>query len=149
MRRWASRLLVFSGLCILALVAWLWFSLFSPWGYSPPANLPPIAAGTTHQVFVYGTLRQPLVRRLVIGRPTPTRPASLPGFRREGLDLVPQAGASTPGERFVVDAEELSRLDRYERLGVRYERHLETLEGGETAWVYTRLPDQRLPDHER
>jgi len=141
MRPWLSRLLLATGLGVLAVVGWLWFSLFSPWGYDPPADLQPIDQGATHQVFVYGTLRQPIVRRLVTGRSIPTQPATLPDFFRQGLDLRPRAGAETPGEVFVVDADELARLDRYERLGVRYERNKETLGDGETAWVYTRLSD--------
>lgn len=141
MIRWVSRLLLATGLGLLALAVWLWFSFFSPWGYDPPADLQPIKQGTTHQVFVYGTLRQPFVRRLVIGRPTATRAATLPGFSRQGLNLRPRAGSAVSGEVFNVDADELARLDRYERLGVRYERKIKTLESGETAWVYTRLSD--------
>jgi len=129
------------GAGIAMLVAWLWLIFFSPWGYSPPADLQPIKEGTIHQVFVYGTLRQPVVRWLVIGRATPASSATLPNFRKQGLNLIPQPNAQTPGDVLVVDAEELRRLDRYERLGVRYERRMLTLEEGMTAWVYTRLSD--------
>lgn len=127
------------GAGIVVLIAWMWFSLLSPWGYAPPAHLQPIEQGTTHQVFVYGTLRQPLVRWLVIGRSPSAQPATLPGFRKQGLNLIPESGARAPGEVFVVDADELRRLDRYERLGIRYQRSSLTLASGATAWVYHRL----------
>ncbi|MCF8055522.1 MAG: gamma-glutamylcyclotransferase [Desulfocapsa sp.] len=91
------------------------------------------------RVFTYGTLRQPAVRWLVIGRLTPAQPATLPDFRKQGLNLVPETGAHTPGEVFVVDAEALRRLDRYERLGVQYQRSRLILASGATAWVYRRL----------
>lgn len=138
-RRWLSRLSVGVGMGFVVLIAWLWFSLLSPWGYVPPPGLPPIEPGTMHRVFAYGTLRKPIVRWLVIGRSTPAQPATLPDFRKQGLNLVPQAGAHTPGEVFMVDADELRRLDRYERLGIRYQRSMLTLEAGKTAWVYCRL----------
>jgi len=141
-RGWLARLSLAIGAGILILLAWLWFSLLSPWGYDPPADLQPIAQGTTHHVFVYGTLRRPIVRRLVIGRSTPVQPATLPDFRKEGLNLKSQEGAQTSGEVLVVDDEELRRLDRYERLGIRYQRSMLTLESGETAWVYTRLRNE-------
>lgn len=127
------------GAGAVVLIGWLWFSLLSPWGYAPPPGMPPIEQWTMHQVFAYGTLRQPVVRWLVIGRSTPAQPATLPDFRKQGLNLVPQAGAHTPGVIFVVEAHELRRLDRYERLGVRYQRSRLTLASGATAWVYLRL----------
>ena len=126
---------------ILVLLAWLWFSLFSPWGYAPPPGLPPIAQDETHQVFAYGTLRQPLVRWLVLGRRVATHEAALPGFRQRGRNVVAQAGALTRGEVFTVDADELRRLDRYERLGIRYRRSRQQLTSGTSAWVYQRLDD--------
>jgi gamma-glutamylcyclotransferase (GGCT)/AIG2-like uncharacterized protein YtfP len=123
----------------------LWMRVISPWGYTPPPDLAPIAAGVPHRVFAYGTLRRPVVRWLVIGRHAPTEPAALAGYLRQGLDIVPQAGARTAGEVFVVDADELRRLDRYERLGVRYERLAVTLEDGSTAWVYRLLEPRGVP----
>jgi gamma-glutamylcyclotransferase (GGCT)/AIG2-like uncharacterized protein YtfP len=124
------------------LAGWLWVVLLSPWGYTPPAGLAAIDEGVPHRVFAHGTLRRPLVRRLVIGRHVPAEPAVLPGYRRQGLDVLPQPGARTAGEVFVVDAAELRRLDRYERLGLRYERVERPLDGGGAAWVYRRLPDR-------
>lgn len=137
-RRWLPRLLLATGTGAALLVVWLWFTLLSPWGYAPPQDLPPIEQQQTHRVFAYGTLRYQGVRWLVTGRSTPAKSATLHGFRKEGLDLVPQAGARTHGKVFEVDAETLRRLDRYERLGVRYQRSRLTLDSGATAWVYRR-----------
>ncbi|BBI61983.1 hypothetical protein HSBAA_32890 [Vreelandella sulfidaeris] len=63
----------------------------------------------------------------------------LEGYQRNGLDLSPQPGSKVEGLLLRVDADELARLDRYERLGVRYERVEITLEDGSRAWVYLRL----------
>ncbi|TDB05498.1 gamma-glutamylcyclotransferase family protein [Halomonas marinisediminis] len=120
---------------------WLWLTLLSPFLYERPAHLEPIAEGP-HAVYVYGTLRVPVVRWIVIGDEVETRPASLEGWRRTGLDLEPAPGERVPGEVLIVDAEELARLDRYERLGIRYERVRHTLADGSEAWVYRRLPDE-------
>ena len=131
------------------LLGWLWFSLFSPWGYTPPPDLSPIEEQVEHRVFAHGTLRYPVVRRLVIGRQVPAQPAILPGHRRERLNVIPEPGACTPGKVFVVEAAELGRLDRFERLGVRYQRIKLLLEDGEPAWVYQRRsesgPEQNGP----
>ena len=123
----------------LALLLWLWWTLFSPWGYAPPADLPPLDAAVQHQVFAYGTLRQPLLRWLVIGRLPEVQPAVLPGFRKQGRNVLPQPGALTRGVVFAVSAGELRRLDRYERLGVRYQRRQLPLASGRSAWVYLRI----------
>ncbi|MFH7320388.1 cellulase family glycosylhydrolase [Desulfurivibrio sp. D14AmB] len=120
------------------LLGWLWFNLFSPWGYTPPPDLPPIDEQVAHRVFAHGTLGHPAIRRLVIGRQVPAQPAILPDYRQERLNVVPEPGANTPGKVFVVEAAELARLDRFERLGVRYQRIKLVLEDGEPAWVYQR-----------
>ncbi|MBU1187444.1 MAG: gamma-glutamylcyclotransferase [Gammaproteobacteria bacterium] len=125
----------------LALLLWLWWTLFSPWGYAPPADLPPMDAAVQQQVFAYGTLRQPLLRWLVIGRLPEVQPAVLPGFRKQGRNVLPQPGAMTRGVVFAVSAGELRRLDRYERLGVRYQRRQLPLASGRSAWMYLRIED--------
>jgi len=125
----------------LALLLWLWWTLFSPWGYVPPEDVSAVDATVQQQVFAYGTLRQPVVRWLVVGRSVATDAATLPGFRQRGRNVVAQPGAQTRGEVFTVDADELRRLDRYERLGVRYQRRRLQLASGRSAWVYLRLED--------
>lgn len=138
---WLRGGLLLTGTGMFVLAIWLWWTLFSPWGYAPPAHLPPLDATVQHQVFAYGTLRQPLLRWLVIGRLPEVQPALLPGFRKQGRNVLPQPGASTPGEVFAVSASELRRLDRYERLGVRYLRRQLPLASGRSAWVYLRIDD--------
>ncbi|GHE19538.1 gamma-glutamylcyclotransferase family protein [Halomonas urumqiensis] len=124
----------------LAAGFWLWLTMLSPFTYERPAHLPTVSEGP-HTVFVYGTLRSSVVRWLVTGRAMSSEPAILDGFRRERLDLVSAPGARVEGEVIVVSADELARLDRYERLGIRYERIRQTLDDGREAWVYRRLPE--------
>lgn len=129
----------------LAVAAWLWFTMLSPFTYERPDHLPPIEAGP-HEVFVYGTLRSGLVRWVVTGRAGESRPATLENFRRTALDLEEAPGEGVEGEVITVSAEELARLDRYERLGIRYERVRLTLADGSEAWVYRRLPEEALEE---
>lgn len=127
------------GTALLVVVVSLWLTLLSPFGYTPPEGLPPIPDGETHEVFVYGTLRHPIVRRVVIGRRGDVRPAILVGFRRRWLNIEPASGGHVGGMILKVSSEELRRLDRYERLGIRYERVRRELRDGSNAWVYRRM----------
>ncbi|MGQ4879842.1 gamma-glutamylcyclotransferase family protein [Billgrantia sp. LNSP4103-1] len=130
---------------LLAVLAWLWLTMLSPFTYERPDHLPDIEDGE-HAVFVYGTLRLAPIRWLVMGRAGEAEPAVLEGFRREGLDLTPAPGERVEGEIIVVDADELERLDRYERLGIRYERVPMQLADDRMAWVYRRMSElQRSP----
>lgn len=105
--------------------------------FLPPAQLEgPVEGPGPHRVFGYATLTSPVVRLAVTGRPAPSRPATLEGFRREGRDILPDPGAAVVGEVFVVSTEGLRRLDRYERLGELYRRERRVLSDGEAAWVY-------------
>ncbi|GEM_PF-314945 len=124
----------------LAVAGWLWLTMLSPFTYERPDHLDPIGEGP-HEVFVYGTLRVPPVRWIVIGDRVETRPAYLEDWQRSGLDLESAPGERVPGEVLTVAAEELARLDRYERLGIRYQRVRLTLADGSEAWVYRRLPE--------
>ncbi|MBK1643747.1 hypothetical protein CKO25_03545 [Thiocapsa imhoffii] len=126
----------------LALVGglwWLWFTFLSPFGFTHPEDLAPSDSQEMQQIFVYGTLRSPLVRWLVLGRAGETHEARLPDHRKVGLDVQPDPRHQTPGLIIRVTAEELRRLDRYERLGVRYERSKQPLSDGSWAWVYQRI----------
>ncbi|GEK74140.1 MULTISPECIES: gamma-glutamylcyclotransferase family protein [Halomonas] len=124
----------------LAIAAWLWLTMLSPWTYERPEHLAPIGEGP-HALFVYGTLTHAPIRWVVYGRAGDPEPASLPGYRRTGLDLKACADCTVEGLALTVSAEELARLDRYERLGIRYLRIRAELSDGSTAWVYRRLPD--------
>ncbi|TCO76665.1 gamma-glutamylcyclotransferase family protein [Chromatocurvus halotolerans] len=136
--RW-WRLLWLFPIALASALLFAWLTWISPYGYEAPAGLAAIDADREHRVFVYGTLRQPLVRRLVTGNWIETREATLPGFAQQGLDLERRPGAVTEGEVFTVEAPVLARLDRYERLGIRYERVPAILANDEEAWVYRRL----------
>lgn len=125
-----------AGAAVLAFYGWL--TLLSPFLYHPPQELAAIDSDRPHRVFAYGTLRQPLVRWLVVGDAVPAREAVLPGYTRQGLDISPREGGETEGVIFTVDASQLRRLDRYERLGIRYRRMEVVLEDGRRAWVYQR-----------
>lgn len=132
---WALSL-VLIGMAVVS--AWLWWTYKSPWTYQRPADLPDITAGP-HQVFVYGTLRYPLVRWWVMGEQGSPEPAALDDFTRRGLDIVTDSSARVDGLVLEVDGTALADLDRYERLGVRYARTRVTLADGTQAWVYRRL----------
>tara|TARA_R110002126_G_scaffold1441_10_gene8325 strand:- start:308 stop:769 length:462 start_codon:yes stop_codon:yes gene_type:complete len=128
-------LLIVSTLLILA-ASYLWLTFASPFGYYPKGELPTIDDNALYSVFVYGTLKQPWVRYLVMGRAGRGLPATLPGYQKQALDIKPVPGAVTEGLVINVSGTELRALDRYERLGVRYERVELTLQNGETVWVY-------------
>jgi len=119
---------------------YLWWVLLGPWGYVLPPGYNVPEGPCDQRVFVYGTLRNPLVRWLIVWRRVPTIPAAVVGFEKEQLNIQPLSDGRVPGEVFAVQPAELDRLDRYERLGVRYERVCLALESGEPVWVYRRLP---------
>ncbi|MCW4151884.1 gamma-glutamylcyclotransferase [Halomonas sp. 18H] len=131
-----------AGLATLLITAGIFFWLvwLSPWTYQRPASLPEVSPGP-HQVFVYGTLRHASVRWIVYGRSGSPSAATLEGYERNDLDLIRARGASVEGLVLTVDRRELKRLDRYERLGIRYSRERVELGDGQQAWVYQRLDD--------
>ncbi|WP_249975683.1 gamma-glutamylcyclotransferase family protein [Vreelandella olivaria] len=136
---WIKRLMIGSAVIVVGIAGWLWLTMLSPWFYERPSHLPAIEP-RTHHVFVYGTLRYAPVRWVVMGASGNPQPAILEGFKRQRLDLAPNEDAQTKGLRLEVTPQQLARLDRYERLGIRYERVQQTLADGSTAWVYVRLP---------
>ena len=138
-RTWLRRLAAGAVVSALLGAGALWFALLSPFGYRAPEGLAAIDETRTHRVFAYGTLRNPVVRRVVVGRWTHALSSSLPDHRRVALDVLPEPGARTDGLTFEVSAEELRRLDRYERVGIRYERIEKRLDDGQNAWVYRRI----------
>ncbi|MWJ28177.1 gamma-glutamylcyclotransferase [Halomonas sp. ZH2S] len=137
---WWINGLIILGLVAMGVAGWLWLSMLSPWFYDRPESLAPIE-NRQHNVFVYGTLRFAPVRWLVMGSTGTPEPAVLEGYRREGLDLKADDDAQVEGLRLEVSADELRRLDRYERLGIRYQRDKLKLEDGTSAWVYRRFPE--------
>ncbi|WP_163575749.1 gamma-glutamylcyclotransferase family protein [Halomonas faecis] len=135
MLRWLTTALLVAP---IGIAGWLWWTLLSPYTYDRPDHLPAIQSGT-HEVFVYGTLRYAPVRWLVYGRVGDPETAVLEGYRRDGLDLIAAPEGRVEGLILEVSAKELARLDRYERLGMRYERREVSLSDGNRAWVYRRL----------
>lgn len=126
---------------LLIIAVYLWLLLAAPFGYDYPPGYypePAVSQPETARVFVYGTLRYRLVRTLVMRAGGEPRPAVLEDYARVGLDLRPRAGARVEGLLLRVDREQLRRLDRYERLGVRYGRQRLRLQDGTRAWVYRR-----------
>ncbi|GHC26694.1 gamma-glutamylcyclotransferase family protein [Aidingimonas halophila] len=136
MRRWRYLLAAIAGVPV-CIALYLWLTLLSPFLYERPDSLDAIEPGT-HQVFVYGTLQYAPVRWLVYGRSGNPETVYLENFRRDGLDLEPVSGSRVEGLLLTVDEKELAKLDRYERLGIRYERQRLTLSDGSRAWVYIR-----------
>lgn len=119
-------------------VAYLWWALLSPHGYQMPEDLPPINPDIEHRVFVYGTLRHGWIRWLIIGQHPAPRSATLANHRREGLNVVPDPEQQVAGLVLDVEPGQLARLDRYERLGIRYDRIEVILADGSRAWIYQR-----------
>lgn len=118
-----------------------WYTFMSPYGYHPSETAVIDERIPEQDVFVYGTLRYDWLRWIIMGTPIETREATLPGYRRQDLDIQPRPGAEVRGEVLTVDPAALQALDRYERLGIRYTRESVKLVDGTTAWVYKRLPD--------
>ncbi len=98
-------------------------------------NAPPPPEGDSY-VFGFATLTNPIVRFVVVGRPVPTEPAKLRGWKRTRRDIQDAPEMVLDGVRFRVSPDELVRLDRYERTGRKYRRDLMMLEDGSSAWVY-------------
>lgn len=138
--KWFKRCLTITLLGLSGSAVWLWMTMLSPWWYERPESIADIEQ-RTHQVFVYGTLTYAPVRWLVMRANGQPQPAQLNGFERNGLDISADQNSQVDGLRLTVTPEQLKRLDRYERLGIRYTRRSITLADGTSAWVYRRLPD--------
>lgn len=121
------------------IVVGFWWIWLNPYSFKFSETTLAIDHEAEHRVFAFGTLTNPVVRSMVILAYVPTEPGSLPGYRRHRLDLLPAEQEVTEGRVFYVNAQQLRRLDRYERVGVKYERYLYTLSDGKPAWVYRRI----------
>lgn len=129
------------GLLLIVLAYQQWLRIYTP---VDDALRPPIPGGMspdTQPLFVYGTLQWAPLRFIIIGRFGQPQPARLPGFRREGLTIVADAEHDVEGQVVIVNDQELRALDRYERLGWRYQRIIITLDNSLRAWAYQRLDD--------
>ncbi|WP_323749456.1 gamma-glutamylcyclotransferase family protein [Curtobacterium sp. VKM Ac-1393] len=131
--------------------AFVWTSTptIGPKPFRQPAPLP----GSTHRVFSYGTLQQPLVQESLFGGHVPTTDDALPGWRLDwvaitdpevvrtsGSDLHPILRRGAPGD--VVEGSaltlgyewQLRAVDDYEVAD--YRRIRVELTSGLSAWVY-------------
>ena len=95
-------------------------------------------------LFVYGTLHDPKVQLLLIGRTVPSIPAVLLKYRRDIELFPPYPVAVSDADSYIngwlirVTEQELVKLDEYE--GENYIRIRVTLATGIEAWVYTASP---------
>lgn len=93
--------------------------LHAPW--RERLGLDAAGGGTVTRVFLYGTLMHPPHLSAVLGHEAGTAPARLDGWRRgrAGADpwpaLTPEPGAAVEGVVLEASAQDLARLDRYER----------------------------------
>lgn len=125
---------------VLALGAgYFWYTFMSPYGYHPANTVTVDERVSNQDVFVYGTLKNEWLRWLVMGTPEKVRNATLPGYQRHDLDILPTPGGTVEGEVLTVTPAALKALDRYERLGIRYERDSVKLADGSITWVYRRI----------
>lgn len=98
----------------------------------------------SEKLFIYGTLRETGIQRMVIGRAIQGTPATLEGYRRAWLKtegesypvLAREPGSSIRGLVISVTQHELELLDAYE--GKAYARRKVALRGGMTAWAYVK-----------
>ncbi|KFF49184.1 hypothetical protein GY26_09825 [Gammaproteobacteria bacterium MFB021] len=134
---------IFVALLVLLATAagWFWYTYKSPYGYHPVEPAMVDTRIPRQDVFVYGTLRQGWIRWLVTGRAGDSRPATLAGYRKQDLDVIADDEGQVDGEIISVTPDELRALDRYERVGVRYQRESVKLEDGSIVWIY-RLIDK-------
>lgn len=126
---------------LILLMVGFWWIWLNPYSFTFSDTTLNIDQEAEHRVFAFGTLTNPFVRTLVIFGYVPTEPGTLEDYQRHRLDLLPKEGATTNGRVFYVTARQLRRLDRYERVGVKYERYLYTLSDGKPAWVYRRITE--------
>jgi gamma-glutamylcyclotransferase (GGCT)/AIG2-like uncharacterized protein YtfP len=107
------------------------------------------------RLFSYGTLQYPEVQKASFGRLLQGSDDSMPGFRREMVeitdpDVLAKSGerfhpivmpsddpaAAVPGKVFAITPEELAAADAYEVSD--YKRIEVTLASGLSAWVYVK-----------
>lgn len=77
----------------------------------------------THtDIFIYGTLLNPLVRLVVCRQRISITMCTLKGFRKVGRNIVPDSQATVSGGIITVSKNILVRLDQYERVPHKYRR---------------------------
>jgi len=92
----------------------------------------------SEELFVYGTLQNPLIRFLACRCLTPSEPYTLTGFQVVDLDLRPAPpNSQVSGHILSVTPVELRRFDHYERVPDRYVRVRAPFITNE-PWIYLR-----------
>lgn len=88
-----------------------------------------------HSIFVYGTLQNNLFRYYACRCLVPQTPATLPAYKKSGLNIIPALNNSVAGSVIQVSSNELARIDNYESVPQRYTRQTVTI-NEQTHWVY-------------
>ena len=88
-----------------------------------------------HSVFVYGTLQNNLLRYYACRCLITESPATLTGYKKVGLNIIPTPNESVSGSVLQVSTTQLERIDRYENVPQNYTRNSVDIDG-ETHWVY-------------
>jgi len=94
------------------------------------------------QLFVYGTLMDPIIQFAVLGRTVRGAPDRLADYRKSSIRLggqvfptiKPESGSSVKGLVISVTPAELVHIDQYE--GEAYRRKKVNLISGKKVWVY-------------
>lgn len=93
-------------------------------------------------MFVFGTLMSQTTLDMLGVAPTEKQNATLPGFRKSGLNILEEEGSNVPGHYFQVDEHELKVLDRYESIDsvhhgyYRFLVNVKTDDGWKRAYAY-------------
>lgn len=100
------------------------------------AEITPVT--TTENLFVYGSLTSPLIRLYACQCITDESTAVLNGYKKVGLNIVPDLASKVNGKLLQVTPVELERLDTYENTPHNYKRIEVQLTDGVNAWVYVK-----------
>jgi len=93
-----------------------------------------------NQVFVYGTLLNPVVRAITCHCFVATEAATLTGYEKRGRTIVTSTSSEVRGAFINVSDWELAALDQYEGVPQDYDRQRLVIEG-EPTWVYIENTD--------
>jgi gamma-glutamylcyclotransferase (GGCT)/AIG2-like uncharacterized protein YtfP len=102
------------------------------------------SAEETKYLFSYGTLCDPAVQRIILGKEVPMQPATLHGWSlRKGCDgylfIKPDPDQSVSGKILSLTKDQLHRADQWEEIPLYVREKVSVLANGnqEVAWVYT------------
>ncbi len=96
-----------------------------------------------HNLFVYGTLKDPEVQKKVIGRVAESQNGSIDGYAKSKIvlkgitySILVKGTEEIEGVVLQVTEEELKKLDVFETKA--YRRVMDKLRSGASAWVYVK-----------